>query len=215
MVKRPVRALIPVRSPGEGKTRLGSAGLSTLQRARLSAAMLADVAGALSDSPVDSVTVAANGSDAAAAAAALGLDVIADPPGTSSLDEAVAAATARLGASATLLVVMADLPRLEATDVAEVLATSAPVVVAPTQDGGTGALLRSPPGVIATAYGPNSAERHRQLAKVANVDVATVISPGFAEDIDTLEDLRRLQQGVVRPATGTVIAELLVELRAQ
>ncbi|MDQ3931665.1 MAG: hypothetical protein M3252_02360, partial [Actinomycetota bacterium] len=72
----PVVALVPLRTPGTGKTRLGGGGtggrpgragqmLSPEERAALAAAMLADVAAALRCVPIDRVVVAASGPEAA------------------------------------------------------------------------------------------------------------------------------------------------------
>lgn len=171
--------------------------------------MLADVVAALRGSAmVGTITVAASGTEAAAAAAALALDVHLDPPGSQSLDAAVAAAASHLQEAGSLLVVMADLPRLQTSDVDEVLAHDADVVVAATRDGGTGALLRSPPATMPTAYGPRSAERHVRLAAQAGRTVVLTSTAGFEDDLDTLGDLRRLHEGFVGPATRRVLDEL-------
>lgn len=174
--------------------------------------MLADVSAALRGSSVDTVVVAASDEIGAGTATALGLDVVIDPQGTESLDQAVSAAADRLRAVGSLLVVMADLPRLTVTDVEEVLGADAEVVVAPTADGGTGALLRTPPDAIPSAYGPQSARRHRALAASAGRSFAAVRADGFSHDVDTLVDLEHLREGPVGPATSHVLEELLAEL---
>jgi 2-phospho-L-lactate/phosphoenolpyruvate guanylyltransferase len=207
MDHHPIVALVPLRSPGAGKTRLATR-LSPEQRAALAGAMLADVCHALAGSGVDRLVVAAGGAAAVAAAAALGLEVLHDPPDAGGLDPALRAAAARLGPVGTLLVVTADLPRLTAEDVDAVLAADAEVVVAPTSDGGTGALLRRPPTAITTAYGPGSAGRHLRLAREAARRSAVVRRPGFAPDVDTWEDLRRLAVGPLGAATTAVLARL-------
>jgi 2-phospho-L-lactate/phosphoenolpyruvate guanylyltransferase len=204
----PVVALVPLRSPGAGKTRL-AAHLTIEQRAALSGAMLADVCAALAAAPVDRIVVAAGGPAAVAAAAALGLEVVADPSACDGLDTALRVASGRLDRVGTSLVVTADLPRLAASDVRAVLAVDAPVVIAPTTDGGTGVLLRRPPDVIPTAYGRRSAARHRALARVAGVRAELIDRPGTATDLDTWADLRRLGPSSVGPATAAVLGELL------
>jgi 2-phospho-L-lactate/phosphoenolpyruvate guanylyltransferase len=203
----PIVALVPLRAPGAGKTRLAPR-LTVEQRAALAGAMLADVCHALEEAAVDRIVVAAGGASAVAAAAALGLDVVHDPPGCAGLDAALRAAASRLGHVGSLLIVTADLPRLTAPDVAAVLAPDTDVVVAPTVDGGTGALLRRPPAVIPTAYGPGSAARHLRLAHAARRRAATVRRAGFAHDLDTWEDLRHLRGRHVGPATASVLAGL-------
>jgi 2-phospho-L-lactate/phosphoenolpyruvate guanylyltransferase len=203
----PVVALVPLRSPGAGKTRL-AAHLTIEQRAALAGAMLADVCSALAAARVDRIVVVAGGPAAVAAAAALGLEVVADPPGCDGLDSALRAATGRLGRVGTSLVVTADLPRLVASDVRAVLEAEGTVVIAPTSDGGTGALLRRPPDTIPTAYGRRSAARHRALARAAGVPVSLVHRPGLATDLDTWADLRALDRRTVGPATAAVLEDL-------
>ena len=63
------------------------------------------------------------------------------------------------------------------------------VVVAPTVDGGTGALLRRPAGVIATAYGPSSAAAHTALAEQAGLTAVRLDLAELALDVDTPEAL--------------------------
>jgi 2-phospho-L-lactate/phosphoenolpyruvate guanylyltransferase len=203
----PIVALVPLRAPGVGKTRLAPR-LTVEQRAALAGAMLADVCHALEDAAIDRIVIAAGGASAVAAASALGLDVLHDPPGCAGLDAALRAAVSRLGTVGSLLVVTADLPRLTGPDVAAVLAADTEVVVAPTVDGGTGALLRRPPSAIRTAYGPGSAARHLRLAHAAGRRATTVHRAGFAHDLDTWEDLRHLRGRRVGPTTASVLAAL-------
>lgn len=198
-------ALVPLRAPGAGKTRL-AAWLTAEQRAALAGAMLADVCAALAAGPLDRIVVVAGGEAAVAAASALGLEVIADPPGGGGLDGALRAAEHHLGDPDGLLVVTADLPCLQDDDVRAVLAADGDVVVAPTDDGGTGGLLRRPAGVMPTAYGPASARRHHAEARRRGLTVTTVRAPGFAIDVDTVGDLAALASRPVGPATAALLA---------
>lgn len=206
-------ALVPVRSPGEGKTRLAAV-LSREERAALSGAMLADVTAALAASRVARVVVAASGAPAAAAASALGLDVVIDPPSVRTLDGALAAATARLGPVAELLVVAADLPRLQPGEVDAILAAPSEVVVAPTDDGGTGGYLRRPGSVLPTAYGPASASRHLALATGAGLTAERIDRPGFAADVDRWDDVLALAHGYVGAATSAFLRSIAARLEA-
>lgn len=193
-------ALVPLRSPGEGKTRLASV-LGTTARAELAGAMLADVVQALTAAGIDRLVVVASGPAAAAAAGALGVDVITDPPEVRTLDDAIRTAASRLPPAEELLVAMADLPCLTADDVAELLSTTAPVGLAATTDGGTGGLVRRPANVMGTAYGPDSATRHAQLAHVHGVACERVDRDGFARDVDTAADLEALRGWPTGPST--------------
>ena len=105
------------------------------------------------------------------------------------LDVALARADAATSDRPTTLIVAADLPELTPADLTAVVAAaqgSEPaVVVAPTHDGGTGALLRRPPSVMGTAYGVASAAAHVQLARAAGVTPVVLDRHGLARDVDT------------------------------
>ena len=209
-------ALIPLRSPGEGKTRLAST-LTAEERAALAGAMLADVVAALRDSAVDRIVVAAAGTAAAAAATAVGAEVLHDPasvtdlPRRDRLDAAIAAATGQLRCAGQLLVVAADLPHLRGPDVDAVLAPDAEVVVASTRDGGTGGLLRRPPDVCGTAYGPRSAARHLATARAIGARAMRLEVAGFAYDVDVEGDLGRSRHDPGLPPLGLRTATLLAD----
>jgi 2-phospho-L-lactate guanylyltransferase len=109
------------------------------------------------------------------------------------LNAAVTQATDRIR-SAAALVVVADLPALTVADLARVTAAGAaapPVVVARTHDGGTGALLRRPPDVIAPAFGVGSAAAHLSAAQRAGVRAVLLSTPGLVHDVDRAGDLDR------------------------
>lgn len=199
-------AVVPLRSPGHGKTRLAP-DLDRDARAALAGAMLADVVAALRAADLR-VVVAAGGPAAAAAASALAAEVVVDGPEVRSLDQAVAHTRRRLGPVPALLVVQADLPLLTADDVRAVVAGEHAVVVAPTADGGTSALLRRPPDVVATAYGPGSGAAHLRLARERGLVPHVVDRPGLRHDVDVLADLRALSATDVGPATAAVLREL-------
>jgi 2-phospho-L-lactate/phosphoenolpyruvate guanylyltransferase len=201
-------ALVPLRAPGAGKTRLATV-LDRDQRALLASAMLGDVALALAHSDVDEIVVAADGPAARAVAAAIGLPVVLDAPGHRDLNRALAAATRAVGSHHDVLVVAADLPRLTAEDVDLVLNVDAEVVVAPTNAGGTGGFLRRPGDRIGTRFGPASATRHRELALEAGCRVGTVERDGFRHDIDTWTDLVALHEVELGTATAGVLPGML------
>lgn len=204
-------ALVPLRALGTGKSRL-SLRLTPEQRATLSRAMFEDVVTALARSQVDEVVVAAGDEQAGALARHLGVRARVDPPGAGSLDEVIAAIVddaSLVRPDDALLVVTADLPELRARHVDALLDLEARVAIAPTHDGGTGALLRRPATVVSTAYGPGSASRHQQLAEAAQVACHLADLPGFEHDVDLWSDLVRLSPDQVGPRTAEVLPELL------
>lgn len=203
---RDLVAVVPLRSPGAGKTRLAP-DLDREARAALAGAMLADVLTALHEADVEAV-VAAGGDAAAAAASALRADVVMDGPSVRSLDDAIAHAQRLTAPREGLLVLQADLPLVTADDVRAVVEADGAVVVAPTDDGGTSALLRRPPEVMGTAFGPASARAHQRLARAAGIRPAVIHRAGLAHDVDVLADVHRLHGRQVGPATAAVLATL-------
>ncbi len=203
-----VTAIVPLRRPGVGKTRLSSA-LGPDERAELTIAMFGDVVAALQASSVDHLLVAADGPAAGAVAAGVDVRVVLDPPDVHDLDDALAAATRGVPASHDVVVVPADLPRLTAADIDALLAADGQVVVAPTTAGGTGGLLRRAGARIPTAFGPGSAARHRRRAADAGLTVSTVGRDGFHHDIDTWTDLAALHAVEFGPRTARVLPRLL------
>jgi len=101
-----------------------------------------------------------------------------------------------LGAGAdALLIVLPDLPLLDAEDVRALLAAARPgqAVIAPDRHGeGTNALLLSPPDAIAPAFGSGSAERHRSALALADIPTVDIARRGTSLDLDTPEDLAEL-----------------------
>lgn len=109
------------------------------------------------------------------------------------LAEARGWAVAR-GASS-LLVLPADLPLLEAADVRAVLGTEGRVVISPNGDrSGTNALLLRPPDAIPFLFGPGSYEAHLRAARDAGLTAETRELPNLAFDVDTAEDVSRLDR---------------------
>lgn len=95
-----------------------------------------------------------------------------------------------------ILVVPGDLPRLELSDLQEIirLGESSPkVVIAPChRRDGTNALLLRPPGLIEFAFGPGSFARHQQAARGVGVEPVIYHSPAVAFDLDVPGDLETL-----------------------
>ncbi|WP_371433426.1 2-phospho-L-lactate guanylyltransferase [Novosphingobium sp.] len=87
-----------------------------------------------------------------------------------------------------MLIVHADLPLVQAGDVAALIAAAeiAGAAIAPDRHGkGTNALAMREAAPVGFAFGPDSFARHRQRMP----DAATVWRDGLAIDIDTAEDI--------------------------
>jgi 2-phospho-L-lactate guanylyltransferase len=95
-----------------------------------------------------------------------------------------------------LLRIPIDLPLARAEDIDAVFAATedAPcVVVVPSRDGtGTNAILRSPPTLFPSHFGPNSFAAHLAEVERCRARVKILRNPRIGLDIDELEDLRAL-----------------------
>ncbi len=185
--------IVPLKALSEAKGRLADA-LDPAQRRELAAWMFARVMAACAAArQIDGVLVVAGNEESAELARPFDVPTVVE--GRPGLDVAMALADELLADRCATLVIAADLPLLTAADIAAVCdaaSTGASVVVAPTHDGGTGGLLRTPPGVIPTAFGAGSAAAHRRLAEVAGVRSAVVGTEGFRLDVDTPRQLAAL-----------------------
>jgi len=184
--------LVPVKPFGEGKSRLTQV-LAAEKRAALNQAMLmhvltcAQAAGVLSGMIVVS-------RDRAVLAQASQLGAASLREKGHDLNQALTQARQEVvprGADA-ILVLPADLPLLTADDVRQLAALGqrqAGIVIAPSPDGGTNALLLRPPGSIKFSFGAASFHRHRQAAQTAGIPMQIYESPTLALDVDWPEDL--------------------------
>jgi len=114
-----------------------------------------------------------------------------------------ARAVAQAGGATAILVLPGDLPLLdvaaleglvEAADAALAAGAGAPLVVLAPADArdGTNALLAAPPDVIEPAFGPRSLELHVRAARDAGASLQLVVDPALGFDLDTPQDLDRL-----------------------
>lgn len=107
-----------------------------------------------------------------------------------------------------LLVVNADLPCAKPRDLLTLLG-SAPhggMALVEAADGTTNALALSQPGQFSDLYGPGSANRFRAHAAELGAGCATVAIPNLADDVDTLEDIERIEGRLGRHTAAALLA---------
>ena len=174
-------------------------------RSRLALAMLGDVLAAAT--VVGRTLVVTNDEAARVLAAELGAEPVADL--RAGQGAAVVAALARLG-DGTVLIVNADLPCVVPHDL-RTLAGAAElgaIGYVEADDGTTNALALPAKQHFAPLYGGGSAARFRDHAESIGVPAISCSIPNLSDDVDTLDDLRRigLRAGPrTQAATGRVL----------
>lgn len=189
---------------GAGKTRLRA---PRRLRRELSLAMLGDVLAAACT--LGRVRVVTADEAGAALARDAGAEVVADPGGGQGA--AVEAAVAGLEPGA-ILIANADLPCALPHDFRSLLgATPAGgIALVAARDGTTNALSISAPSVFAPLYGSGSAHRFMGRARSLGLEAVSVAVPNLADDVDTVDDLQRLQLRL-GPRTQACVASLHAE----
>jgi len=170
--------------------------LSARARASLSLALLERVCTALrAGIGIETVVVMTPDPVVAAFAAARGVRAVPDP--APALNAALAEAFRPLSrCSRGILVISADLPLVQAADIAAIVAAADPraLVVAPSKDTtGTNALLLPSTGAFRPAFGQASLAAHRHRAQAVGLRVVLLRRPGLAFDLDTPADLAALR----------------------
>jgi 2-phospho-L-lactate guanylyltransferase len=199
--------LIPVKEFREAKQRLAPY-FSSADRAALAESMCRDffstVAGVRG---VDRVFVISKELRALEWARALGWETIPESRQVSESDSVDAASChcANHGIDA-LLRLPIDVPIAQAQDIEAIFAelNSAPgAVIVPSGDGtGTNALLRTPPNLFPSHFGPNSFALHLAEAERCGVRARVFRNPHLELDVDEMDDLRNVA-GFLRPGSAT------------
>lgn len=105
----------------------------------------------------------------------------------------------RLGAH-TVLSAPIDVPLATSAEYEKLLDVSSrlsepSLIIVPSCDGtGTNVLVRAPPDVIESAFGPGSFERHRNAGIDAGAEVRVMCPPGITLDLDTPQDLLTVEK---------------------
>jgi 2-phospho-L-lactate guanylyltransferase len=218
-------AVLPVKSYGRAKQRLGAA---VADRPALAEAMAHDVLEALGAvRGLDAiVVVSAELRIEGSQAAPLGRAAAADGDRSAAVEfvddpfERGQSAAAALGVRAAVargadrvLLVPGDCPALDAAEVDALLAAAAPgVVIVPDRHGsGTNALLLAPPTGMEPAFGPGSFARHAALADAAGATVRVGRLPSLELDVDTPGDLEALRAALAARPGGAARTRALLD----
>ena len=204
-------AVVPVKPFDEGKSRLAGV-LSTKRREAVSKRLFFHVMAVIQEAAIcDAVLVVSRGKEVLAAAEQVGAIALREKPALDGSDLLNLALTdARTYAvrhhADALLVVPADLPLIVPDDlrglrkvafgdpdVEGAVVKNQKIVIAPSRDGGTNALLLYPPSVIDFAFGKDSFRRHCDQARLANVPCHFFENVNLATDIDYPENLEPIR----------------------
>lgn len=184
--------IIPVKPLVRSKTRLASV-LATNQRVELSRGLLLRTIGLARQ--VGDVVIVSRDAAVRRLAKQCGAWALVESGHTLNRALRQAATWVMMHGGKSVLVLPADLPRLQLPDLTEIikLGQQSPVaVIAPCHRlDGTNALLLSPPDLIEFAFGPGSFAGHQQAVRAAGLEPLIFHSPTLAFDLDLPEDLQQ------------------------
>ena len=185
-----------MKDPYESKTRLSGI-LNPESRKKLTLLMLEDVISTLKNSKtLTGVVVVSSSLEVLNLVESLGCETVREGAKGVGLNKAVELGVeyaGKLGAEA-VLIMPADIPMINPEDVDGLLSTGfclekPYVVVSPSEDGGTNALMLSIPAPIAFRFGPNSYRLHLYEAERTKSNIAVFHSKRVMLDIDDEGDI--------------------------
>jgi len=186
-----VFGLIPVKNLSRAKQRLSRI-LSLEERRVLVVSMLEDILEEASSSMLYQTIVLGSDLEVQIVAERFNALFLDDPGGTvnDSLEYALGWCSEK-GAEAALIV-PSDVPLITREDLNMIVQLSEEfsVVLSPSKDGGTNALMLKPPKVIKTCFGSGSFIMHIEAASKKGVSFRVYQSPRLSLDIDTIQDLK-------------------------
>jgi 2-phospho-L-lactate guanylyltransferase len=197
-------ALVPLKRLARSKQRLGAV-LDAEERKGLMLAMARDVLTVIRQhAEIDGVLLVSRAPEARKIARECEVELFCESAGadlSQALTEASRYVVSQHGASATL-VIPSDVPMIRDDDIAAVLAQHDSITVVPDNSGeGTNALLLSPPGIIAYAFGEQSFRHHTESSSAAGVTPIIVKNLRMSKDIDVPDDLVQLRSDMPQSAT--------------
>lgn len=210
-------AVLPIKRFAAAKSRLGDA-LDPDERRLLALAMAEDVLEALEDAErFDDVIVVTGEPAAAELAERRGLIRVDDRDDAGHSEAAAAGVRVALNSGAAAVALLpGDCPLIDAGELDRAVGAMrrGTVGVVPDRDGsGTNGLLLCPPDAIEPSFGPDSRERHLDLARRAGIEAGIVPIASLALDLDTPDDLGVLRQRVgADPSRAPFTADALLRI---
>jgi len=189
--------VIPMKNPECSKTRLAKV-LNPSERKRLALYLFEKNLGFFRQMyPQHNLLVVTESQEIQRIAEGYGADVLQEEPQQSGLNAAVSQA-ARYNADRgfdSQLVIPGDIQELDCDEIETLLnhrVTERSVIVCPSYDGGTNAIMTTPPDVMPFCFGPNSSRKHLLAAFEAGLHTRRVFLESLSHDIDRPEDLSRV-----------------------
>ena len=205
-------AVVPVKERDRAKERLAPL-LPPEMRQALVLAMLEDVLTALTSAAgLAGLLVVTVDADARRVALGYGARLVEDGARDGHTG-AVTAAARLLGAEgrAGMLTVPGDIPLVTAGEISEIIAAHRPApsfTIVPSHDeGGSNAIVLSPPDAVPLRFGPDSYFPHLRAAEVRGIRPTVLRLPGIALDIDNPEDLAAFALQPSTTRTRALLAE--------
>ncbi|MCV6575053.1 MAG: 2-phospho-L-lactate guanylyltransferase [Cohaesibacter sp.] len=203
--------LVPMKDPNQAKSRL-SAVLSDATRQRLALSLYRQTLRFLRDFCAHmhhafACLVVTNSYDVADLANGFGIKAL-QQSDDSGLNGAVAFGCdwAKQNGYRSVCILPADLADHDRGEFVRLLDCERPersVIICPSQDQGTNALLITPPDALPPCYGPRSFHRHLGAAKEAGLHAVILPLEGISHDIDSAEDLAGSISPTLHRALGT------------
>jgi len=207
----PIHVVLPMRTMSGGKARLGEA-LDAEEREELVLGLLLHTLSVLGAwGTCGRIHLVSPDPVLGAATRQAGTDVLVHRQTGEGLNAGISqgVAAAQSEGATSLLVLPGDLPHLSvdaldelilAADAGMAAAAGGPLMAIAPSDArsGTNALLLRPPDVIAPAFGSDSFEAHLRAAEAADVAVQVVSDDVLGFDLDTPDDLERLDPARLR-----------------
>lgn len=210
-----VFAVIPVKTLLKSKTRL-SIILNPKERQAFTLVMLEDVLGAVKCSMVCQTVVISSDPTVEELAKNFGVTHLAEKK--QGLNQAIEQATEWCiqNNADSVLVLPADIPLIIPEDINQIVKLGSErtsIVISPSQNGGTNALLQKPPNLIHPCFGPNSFSKHKTEALHKRIPTRVCRSKRVATDIDSPNDLERLHKIKAQTVSHKFLEQIRVNTR--